>query len=125
MRLPVLDDAHAIAEVAGELAPDERCTQLVEHSFVAQRVDEPRQTFLPGVVAEIVESCLLGRLLDRALGVEILRGHRTSARFTTSATGVSTSPSGRKNRQNTMPKPRPSVSIQFATPGSSCAMTMN
>jgi hypothetical protein len=61
-------------------------------------------------------------LFDRALRVEIDRGHRTSANFTTSAIGVSISPSGRKNRQNTMPNARPSVSIQFVTPRSARAI---
>ena len=49
---------------------------------------------------------------------------RISVSFTSFPCGVSISPSGRKKRQNTIPKPRPSVSIQLGTPGSSCAITM-
>jgi arylsulfatase A-like enzyme len=55
------------------------------------------------------------------------RGARPSATCengTTSACGVSISPSGSMKRQNTRPKARPSVSIQFGCPGSRCASTI-
>src|SRR5206468_7128013 len=44
-------------------------------------------------------------------------GH-SFANGTTSARGVSISPSGSMKRQNTSPNGRPSVSIQFGRPGS-------
>ena len=108
-----------VAEIPDDLAADERRAQLVQRGFVAQRCDEPVQTVAPRVVAEIVEPGLFRRERDGPIGVEVEPRHRTSASLTTVACGVSISPSGRKNRQNTMPNPLPSVSIQFGTPGSS------
>ena len=48
----------------------------------------------------------------------------TSANATTRARGCSGCSSGSWKRQNAVPKGRPSVSSQFGTPGSRCAITM-
>src|SRR5262245_51003000 len=97
LRAP-LDDAQPIGEVAGELAADYRGAEVVQLRLLAQRINESLQPFPPGIRAEIGEAGLLARLFDRAVGVEVDRGHRTSANLTTVACGVSTSSSGRKNR---------------------------
>ena len=79
--------------------------------FVLLNLPEQAWALLP--VSALIGSLMGLGSLARGSEITVIR-----------ATGVSTSPSGMKKRQKTSPKPRPSVSIQLGTPGSSCAMTM-
>ena len=101
MALAPVDDPRAGSEVADELAVGDRLAELVEARFGCSDVDEPVEPFLPRSLAEVVEAGLLARGVDELLGVEL--SHGASARRSRPACGVSMSPSGRKNRQKTMP----------------------